>query len=185
MDNLLVRGVALRNLAQISREYEKNFDQAEELYEEALSIFHQLDEKRWIAICYGGLGVLMLLQHDIAQAEHYLIQAQALNKQLNEIEGIASSTSDLARVALEQGDFDKVEALLNQSLQLAYDYKLPEEEAYAKVWLARLRERQSRKDEAFKLADETYQIYERVGLHTPIVNEAKHLRDHLSPNYVS
>lgn len=174
----LVRGIALRNLGYLARENE-NLDEAERLYEEALSIFESLAEERWIGICSGGLGVLMLLQNNITKAEHYLLKAQTLNEKLDEFEGVASSTSDLARVALEQEDFDKVETLLSKSLQLAYDHELPEEEAYAKVWLARLRERQGRVQEAFELAEEACRIFERVGLGTPFVHKVKQLRDQL------
>ncbi len=176
---LQVRGVALRNLAQIAREYDRDYDEARRLYLEALSIFEQLQDKRWIAICKGGLGVLALLQHDVSQAERYLTDARELNEQLGEIEGLVSNISDLGQVALEQNDFPKAGSLLGESSRLARDKELPEEEAYAEVRLARLRERQGRVDEAFALAQHAYQIYERVGLRTPIVNEARQLRDRL------
>lgn len=174
-----VRGVALRNLAQIAREYDQNYDEARRLYLEALDIFQRIGDERWIAICKGGLGVLALLGQDTAQAERYLTDAQTLNQRLGEIEGLVSNISDLAQVALEQGDFTRAETLLGQSSRLAATSELPEEEAYAKVHLARLRERQERFREAFALAEEAYQIYERVGLHTPIVHEVGQLRSRL------
>lgn len=175
----LVCGVALRNLAQIAREYDKDFSKAKQLYLQALDIFQQVPDNRWIAICKGGLGVLALLQHDAAEAELYLTDAQALNQQLGEIEGRVSNISDLAQVALEQRDFSKAEALLAQSSRLAQENGLLEEEAYAKVHLARLREQQERVEEAFGLAQQAYQIYERVGLRTPIFKEVEQLRDRL------
>jgi len=140
-NNLRAQGVALRNLAQVAREYDKDFAQAKQLYLDALAIFQQLGDERWIAICKGGLGVLSVLQQDISQAERYLVDAQTLNQQLGEVEGLVSNISDQAQLALEQQDFDKAEALLSRSSQLAQENELPEEEAYAKVWLARLRER--------------------------------------------
>jgi len=177
--NPQVKGVALRNLAQVAREYDKNFDKAKQLYLQALTIFEQIGDKRWIAICKGGLGVLAMLQQDIAEAERYIVDAQSLNKQLSEVEGLVSNISDQAQLALELGEFDKVETLLSRSSRLANENELLEEEAYAKVWLARLRERQERIDEAFELAQQAYQIYERVGLRTPFVNVVEQLRDQL------
>jgi tetratricopeptide (TPR) repeat protein len=179
VNHLRVQGVALRNLAQIAREYDKDFAEAKRLYLEALPIFQQLGDKRWIAICKGGLGVLALLQGDIAQAERYLADARTLNEQLDEIEGLVSNISDQAQLALEQGDLAEAEALLSRSTRLAQESELPEEEAYAKVWLARVRERQKRLGEASELALQAYQIYERVGLRTPVVGEVEQLRDRL------
>ncbi len=178
-DDKLVRGVAFRNLAQIAREYDKDFDEAKRLYLRALRIFQQIGDERWIAICEGGLGVLALLQHDIDQAERHLTAAQMINQRLGEIEGLVSNVSDLAQVALEQGDFTKAEALLGQSRRLARKSELAEEEAYAQVHMARLREREQRFQEAFTLAQQAYQIYERVGLQSPFVHEVGQLRNRL------
>jgi hypothetical protein len=177
--NLRVRGVAHRNLAQIAREYDKNFAEAEQLYLQALSIFQELGDERWVAICKGGLGVLALLQRNPAQAEQHLAAAQAINRKLGEVEGLVSNISDQAQLALEQGEFVAAERLLGQSSRLAQEYELLEEEAYAKVWLARLRERQQRFHEAGQLAHQAYQIYERVGLRTPFVREVEQLKDRL------
>lgn len=177
--NLKARGVALRNLAQISREYERNFKEAEQLYLEALEIFKQLNNERWIAICRGGLGVLALTRQNLEQAEQHLGEAQRLNRRLNEVEGLVSNISDLAHLALERGDLSQAETLLAQSSRLAQENELPEEEAYAKVWLARLRERQGRLDEARDLAQQAAQIYERVGLRTPFVKEVAGLKERL------
>jgi len=174
-----VQGVALRNLAQIAREYDKDFDKAKQLYLKALDIFQRIGDERWIAICKGGLGVLALLQHDVGEAERYLADAQALNQKLGEVEGLVSNISDMAQVALEQGDFARAEALLGKSSRLAHENELPEEEAYAKVHMARLRQRQGRLEEAFTLAQQAHQIYERVGLRTPIVSEVEQLRNRL------
>lgn len=177
--SLRVRGVALRNLAQIAREYQRDFDDARRLYLEALSIFEEVGDTRWIAICKGGLGILALLEHDAAQAEQYLLDAQRLNRELGEIEGLVSNISDLAQVALEKGEFAEAERLLAESGRLAQERELPEEEAYAQVHLARLRERQGKFDEAFALAQQAHMIYERVGLRTPIVGEVEELRNRL------
>ncbi len=178
-DNPLVQGVALRNLAQIAREYDKNLDEAQRLYLEALDIFQQAGNERWIAICKGGLGVLSVYQRNLAQAERYLIDAQTLNQKLGQVEGLVSNISDQAQLALELGDFDRAETLLGKSGRLAQENELPEEEAYAKVWLARLRERQIRLDEAFELAQQAFEIYQRVGLRTPFVREVEQLKARL------
>ena len=178
-DYLLVQGVALRNLAQVAREYDKDFDEAKQLYLRALTIFQQIGNDRWIAICKGGIGVLAVLQRDWVEAKKYLTDARQLNEKLGEVEGLVSNISDQAQLALEQGDFKQAEALLHRGSRLAQENELPEEEAYAKVWLARLRERQNRVDEAFELAQQAYQIYERVGLSTPFVNEVEQLRGRL------
>jgi tetratricopeptide (TPR) repeat protein len=177
--HLRVQGVAHRNLAQIAREYDKNFGEAEQRYLKALAVFQQLGDERWVAICRGGLGVLALLQRNLAQAEHHLVAAQTINQKLGEVEGMVSNISDQAQLALEQGNFTRAESLLSQSSRLAHDHELLEEEAYAKVWLARLRERQRQLPEAGKLAQQAYQIYERVGLRTPFVREVEQLRDRL------
>lgn len=171
-----VQGVARRNLAQVHREYDKNFEQAQQLYQEALTIFQRLGDERWVAICQGGLGVLALQQGDLAQAEQRLGEAQALNEKLGEIEGQVSNISDLAHLALERGDLLQAETWLSRSSLLAQEHDLPEEEAYAKVWLARLRERQGRPDEAGKLAHQAFEIYQRVGLRTPFVREVEGLK---------
>jgi tetratricopeptide (TPR) repeat protein len=176
----LVRGVALRNLAQCARDYDKNLNRAGRLYLEALSIFRRKEEKRWIAICEGGLGLLALLKHDPAKAERYLTDAQELNAGLGEIEGLASNTSDLGQVALEQGNFTRAETLLSQCLELARSNELPEEEAYALFHLARLREHQGRMEDASALVQQALQIFEHVGTRTPIVSDVEQLRKQLA-----
>ena len=174
-----MRGVALRNLAQVAREYDKDFATAQRLYLEALTIFEGLDDKRWVAICKGGLGVLAFIQNDLARAQTHLTDAQAINEALGESEGLVSNISDLAQLALAEGKLNQAEQLLGQSRQLAQAHELPEEEAYAKVWLAHLREQQDHLEEACALAHEAYEIYERVGLRTPFVQHVERLRERL------
>jgi hypothetical protein len=95
------------------------------------------------------------------------------------VEGLVSNISDLAHLSLELGNFGNAEKLLKKSSQLAQEHGLLEEEAYAKVWLAHLRERQKYIDEAFEFAQQAFQIYERVGLRTPFVNEVEQFKDRL------
>lgn len=179
IDNLRVQGVALRNLAQISREYDKDFGQARQLYLAALALFQQVDDRRWVAICQGGLGVLALHEGDLNQAAERLGQARSLNERLGEQEGLVSNISDLAHLALERGELAEAETLLNQSSRLAQENDLPEEEAYAKVWLARLRQQQGQLEAAGNLAHQAYEIYQRVGLRTPFVQEVAGLKERL------
>ncbi|MDX1523324.1 MAG: hypothetical protein R3264_16995, partial [Anaerolineae bacterium] len=177
--DLRVRGVALRNLAQVSREYDRAFDTAQGLYQEALDIFQQIGDARWEAICKGGLGVLALIRGDLAQAKQNLSDAKTINEQLGEIEGLVSNISDLAQLALAEERLGQAERLLGRSRRLAKEHELPEEEAYAKVWLARLRERQGQIEDACDLAHQAHEIYQRVGLQTPFVAHVERLKARL------
>ena len=71
------------------------------------------------------------------------------------------------RLSLSRIRFFEVTASAIEALALALVEGQPEEEAYAQVWLARLREQQARIEEACSPAHQAFQIFERVGLRTP------------------
>lgn len=129
--------LALRNLAAIARDHTREFDKAQQLYEQALLIFEEIGDKRLIAICQGGLGVLAIRQNDLDRAKHYLDSARKINKAINDQAGLASNLSDLGRVATQRGDFDEAETLLQSALELSQSYELLAEEAYACKYLAK------------------------------------------------
>ncbi|MFT3895153.1 MAG: tetratricopeptide repeat protein [Anaerolineales bacterium] len=101
------RGVAhaLWNLAQGAAHHE-DVDLAQELSEQALAIFRELNDKFGIAQCLDNLGSHKLMKGEYAQAKTLWQEDLALRRELKDKDGIGWVLTCLAEQAFWQGDLE-------------------------------------------------------------------------------
>lgn len=78
-----------------------------------------------LGVTMAGLGELAYRQGDFAQARAYLSEALAQWRRQGHRENTASVLTDLARVALEEGNLADMEAFCREALQLAGEIRAP------------------------------------------------------------
>lgn len=101
---------ALMNLANVLGIDSAKYDEASNLYQEALAIFQELDDTQGIANVYGNLGGLCLRRQETSQGIQYLESSIELKQQLGDLRGLADSCGNLGSAYLQA---DRNEAALN------------------------------------------------------------------------
>jgi predicted ATPase/class 3 adenylate cyclase/uncharacterized protein HemY len=91
---------------------------AARLYEQALALRRELDDKPGIAMLLNNLGFLAQDQGDRPRALVLHEEALALRRQLGDQRGIAFSLYNLADMAKDPGDYARATALLEECLAL-------------------------------------------------------------------
>ena len=92
------------------------YDKATPLFEEALAIYHSLDDKVGIASMLMELGWAVMRAGDSKRAEAYLFESLQLSRQLGDIFLLGFDLSALGELAIRQGDFERARTLLEESL---------------------------------------------------------------------
>jgi tetratricopeptide (TPR) repeat protein len=104
--------------------------------EEALKIAEAIQEKSLIAETHSGFGHVLLAQGKLAEAKTRYKEALAIREAAVK-NGIADSKLDLAKVALEEGQFAESETLARQTVKTYEEFKEPDSIAAVHVVLAR------------------------------------------------
>jgi predicted ATPase len=98
--------------------FEGDFAAAAPQEEEALSIAHELGDKRLIAYPGLMLGMVRVYQGDIEAARSLLAESSSLLKELGDASGEARTLLALGLIAYRSGDLATARAHLEESLQL-------------------------------------------------------------------
>jgi non-specific serine/threonine protein kinase len=95
-----------------------DFSKARTLYEEALSLWRQLDDQRGVGATIGNLGMVSYNEGDypVAMARHE--ESLAIWRALGDQKGIARTLMALGNVVYSQGDEVAAESLYEQSLAI-------------------------------------------------------------------
>jgi predicted ATPase/DNA-binding SARP family transcriptional activator len=96
-----------------------DYARARDLHEQALSIWHQLEDGPAIAQTLRGLGIVAANQGDNALAKTYYEQSLDIARQSGDARGIATALNNLGLVAAEQGDFALARSLYQECLAAA------------------------------------------------------------------
>jgi predicted ATPase/class 3 adenylate cyclase/Tfp pilus assembly protein PilF len=94
---------------------------ASALYEESLTIFRELGDKRGIANALNNMGLVAFCQGDYTGARALHEESLATRQELGDKGGNAASLNNLGNVAREQGDYTGARALYEQSLAIRRD----------------------------------------------------------------
>lgn len=95
-----------------------NWDQAAELYQQALQAAARLGDRRAVAQCREAIGELFRKQGQYAEATRMLEKARAEFEQLGDKAGLGQTLHSAGTVAAQQGDYPAAKVLYDISLKL-------------------------------------------------------------------
>jgi predicted ATPase len=108
---------ALLNLGELARA-EGQYETADQLYEESLELFLELDEPLFVAACQHNLGYSALHRNDIGGAAARFAESQATHRRVGNRRGIAECLVGLGVVAVASGDLVQGTELLSTGYAL-------------------------------------------------------------------
>lgn len=111
------RARALR-LAGILLDESGLYERAEKLYEEGLSIYRRLGDKKGVAASLNSLGALKYAVGEMDQAIALTKESLLLKRELGDRKSIASSLNNLGEMTHTAGDLSGAQALFEECLEL-------------------------------------------------------------------
>ena len=147
-----LEAVTYHNLGRVAQE-QREFQQAEQYYQQALQLVIEYDDRYSQASTYGQLGIVAQEQREFEQAEQYYQQALQLFIEDNDRYSQAVTYHNLGRVAQEQRDFQQAEHYYQQALQLFIEYndRYKQASTYHNLGIVAQRQRE------FEQAEQYYQ----------------------------
>jgi predicted ATPase/tRNA A-37 threonylcarbamoyl transferase component Bud32 len=113
-----LRAKALMGAGQLAT-MQDDFDQAEALCGEGLTLYRELGDRRGSATALSSLGLAAMMRSNYAAARALLEEALALFREVGDTGGRASALHHLASVLFYQGEYARAQALLEESLVLS------------------------------------------------------------------
>lgn len=110
-----VRGRGLVTLGRLLQA-QSDLARSSVLFEEAIVLFRQLDDRWWTAFAIGARGQNAMAESDFTRAEALSAESLAGFDAFDEPWGIGWSMGNLGRVAQAQGQHERAQRLLTQSL---------------------------------------------------------------------
>ena len=145
-------------------ELAKNYAIAILAYREAVELWRTLNnESRDVAIGLNTLAGAEVTLHDLDAAEQHYCEALRIARLLDYREAIATSTGNLAALALRREDWSGAEALSREALTLCETLGRQEVIASNCHRVAMALMRQGKKPEAIQYARRAVEIFERLG----------------------
>jgi DNA-binding CsgD family transcriptional regulator len=99
---------------------EANPEEARRLLAESVALLRKLDDRAWLPVALGNLGVVALLEGDRVGALALFEEQLALERGRGYLRGVARSLVDVGDVALEDGDAGRALAAYREALRLFY-----------------------------------------------------------------
>jgi tetratricopeptide (TPR) repeat protein/Cdc6-like AAA superfamily ATPase len=159
-----VEALALHNLGRLYQNIGEN-EKAIDYLEESLAIWRNASEPEWIARSMAVLGHLKYELGKLSEARSYLEEALELRNRIRHENEVIETLSDLAVVALAQGDEQVAFAFSDQSLFLGQDLPGPEPSyAYTLYRRAEMEAMVENHSKAIDLAKEAFEIYKDFGV---------------------
>jgi tetratricopeptide (TPR) repeat protein len=112
------RAPVVLKLAQVL-ELVGRWDEAGELYRQALGVAEQAGDQHALAQCYGALGNLLRRRGDYPIAADWLGRARAGFEELGDQAGVSQALEALGELYRMQGDYATARGAYEQSLELA------------------------------------------------------------------
>ncbi|MEW5938892.1 MAG: tetratricopeptide repeat protein, partial [Chloroflexota bacterium] len=155
------RAVSWRVQGMLAEQQQKN-DLAVLNYENNLAFWRKIGTFGYIASALNDLGRLAYYQERYSEAEQYYLEAAKLARANSSEERNVSYLNNLGRLYLATGQWKKAQESFEQSLKLAQSNGLLSSASDAQYGLARVFEKDGRKDLALPLAQGALKIYARV-----------------------
>jgi tetratricopeptide (TPR) repeat protein len=155
------QAAATRMRGLVARQRE-DYDQAEQLFQDALAIYRDLGLDRSVEVILGDLGTLARKRKEYDAAERYYREALDLARKIDDKEGQAACSGNLGRLALDREQWAEARQRYEQALSLVREVGRVEAIARTQYGLARAWEAEGRPDLALPLAQEALRICERL-----------------------
>jgi predicted ATPase/class 3 adenylate cyclase/Tfp pilus assembly protein PilF len=107
------------NGAGVLASLQGDYGAARSLYEESLSLYRELGDKRGISGSLSNLGIMAQQQGDYAAARSLYEESLALSRESGNKRGISISLNNLGIVVQHQGDYGSARSLYEESLALS------------------------------------------------------------------
>ena len=141
---------------------QKDYDAAEQLFQDALVIWRDLNNEDEIATVLNSLGTLEHKRKQYDKADQYYHEALALAEKLNYKEAQANISVNLGELMLDYERWTEAREWYEKALQLAREVGRQDLIALDLYGLARVHEEERHPDLALPLAQEALTIYERL-----------------------
>ena len=115
-----------------------DFEEAERLFAESVSLYQGLKDKAGYATCLQRLGMTARVRTQYAQARQELQEAASLFDELGERWKRGQCLTELARIATETGQYEQARMLLSESLLLYEGLADQERQGWVRFLQARL-----------------------------------------------
>lgn len=115
-DSLRFLGVCATDLGQ--------FDQARQHYDEALSLYRALDDKRGESTILSNLSIVAYAQNQLRAAMAHWEEARQIHEAIGDKEGTARVLSNLSSVCLDLGEYEKGRAFSQEALAICREADL-------------------------------------------------------------
>lgn len=115
-DSLRFLGVGASELGQ--------FDQARLYYEEALTLYRKLEDKRGESTVLNNLSIVAYAQNQLVAALSHWEQARLIHHAMGDKEGTARVLTNLSSVCLDLGEFEKGLAYSQEALAICREIDL-------------------------------------------------------------
>ena len=152
-------GTRIRGLVARQR---KDYNTANQLFQDALAIFRDLNNDEWVATVLNDLGNIECDRENWDSAERYYREALSLSEKIDYKEGQSIYMTNLGEIALNRERWVEARDWYQKGLSLAQGVGRQDSIASAKKGLAHVHEEEGRPDLALPLAQEALAINERL-----------------------
>jgi len=158
------RGLAL-NLLGIGYELKEDYPAATAAFRKALDLYRSLSFKSQdVAGVLNDLATVEQASGDLAAAEQHVREALELARGVGFADGVATYTSNLARLMLDKKDWQKAEKFAREALRLSKKLGRLELIGINNLRVAQALVSQNKKSSALPYARRAVQLFESLGL---------------------